>query len=106
MIKFISNIIHSIYQKPSEIDLVYRAMERTRNKMKQLEAPFRFPESCCPSCACGYEWEVLNKKLHRQAVWLRVLLKRKNMLKEISDLEFEFGKQNLDYVQFRKNKHG
>lgn len=45
---------------------------------------------------------MLIKKLERQAMWLRVLLRRRGTpkdLRDINQLEFEFGKNILDRLE-------
>ena len=53
-----------------------KAILRTRRRMDEIEAKFRFPADCCPMCACGPEWNALVDKLMRQAFWLEKLRKK------------------------------
>lgn len=60
--------------RDQHITALRAAMQRARERMDELEAPFSFPADCCPSCACGPEWNALADKRERQAFWLAVLL--------------------------------
>lgn len=54
-----------------------KAIARTEERMREIEAPFSFPRDCCPMCACGGEWNALADKLPRQAfVLARLYVKR------------------------------
>jgi hypothetical protein len=77
------------------IDAIRAAMGRARKRMNELEAPFKFPRDCCPSCACGSEWVALSDKL----AWMRKLLLDRAAPgddREALALEFDFGRLNLD----------
>jgi hypothetical protein len=95
-------------KKPNQIDQLKKAMSRVQNQIDNLHRGFDYKSHCCASCYCGGFDEILYRKLERQAMWLRVLLRRsnrENKLEEIKFLEFEFGKNCLDRLEKSGGKY-
>lgn len=79
-----------------------RSMGRVRGQLEDLKYGFDHTKHCCLTCATGGFDLILIKKLERQAMWLRVLLRRRGTpkdLRDIDQLEFEFGKNILDRLE-------
>ena len=77
-------------------------MIRERARFDSLSKDFDHTKHCCLTCLSGGYDLILTRKLNRQAMWLRVLLRRRgteNDLRDIRNLEFEFGKKNLDDLE-------
>lgn len=83
----------------TEIAKLESAMRSARQRMDKLEEQFEFPRDCCPMCACGPEWLQLANKRERQAVWLRVLYRKRSNVDGVRRLEFDFGRMKLDELE-------
>lgn len=94
MFGFIKRI--KLFFKQDEIAYLKRAINRTRYQIDEINASFDHRKDCCTTCMTGGYDLILDRKLHRQVMWLRVLLRRKNRLNEVAALEAEFGKETLD----------
>jgi len=91
----------------TELLAVERAFHRARARMDELERPFSFPANCCPSCACGPEWNALADKRERQAfVLARLLVKRDQPGdRAAADALFcDYGSRNLEWKAWRDRK--
>jgi hypothetical protein len=89
-------------KKENQITLLRRAMSKQRSEYDLLSKSFDHTNHCCLTCASGGYDLILSRKLNRQAMWLRVLLRRRGTekdLRDIRNLEFEFGKKNLDDLE-------
>lgn len=98
-----------------QIRCIEQAFHRARARMDALEAPFSFPANCCPSCACGSEWNDLADKREKQAYELaRLLVKRNNPAigSALSDAEVAeylflgYGRHNADWIRWRLRTMG
>lgn len=57
-------------------------------RLEELEAPFSFPENCCPGCACGPEWrEIADAQERRAFVLARLLMKRARLTRSVRDFK-------------------
>lgn len=85
-----------LFFKPDEITYLKQAINRTRYQIDEINASFDPSKDCCTTCMTGgYDLRLI-RKLRRQVMWLRVLLRRKGRLEEVAVLENEFGKETLD----------
>ena len=74
-------------------------MMQAQSELDSINNNFDPRKDCCTTCMTGGRDLQLNDKLHRQAMWLRVLLRRKGRTSEIEALEAKFGKAVLDSWQ-------
>ncbi len=79
-----------------EIYYLQSSIKRTVKEIDRINSEFDPQKDCCTTCKTGGYDLSLIKKMHRQIVWLRVLLKRKGRTKDIEEIENEFGKSNID----------
>ena len=100
--KVLKRVIHAVFGKPDQITLLKRAMQKNQSLYDDLLHSFDYKKHCCLTCASGGEDLRLYKKMQRQAMMLRVMLRKRASekdLKEITILEFDFGKKNLDDLE-------
>lgn len=100
VIKYLKSLLWP--RKPNQITLLRRSMSRVRYELESLSEGFDHTKHCCLTCLTGGYDLCLSRKLNRQAMWLRVLLRRRGTekdLRDIRNLEFEFGKNTLDDLE-------
>jgi hypothetical protein len=88
--------------KINQIDALQRAMARTKSQYDELTRGFVPALHCCPTCLTGGRDLQLVAKLERQAMWLRVLLRRRGTyadLAAIEQLDHEYGRHILDAIE-------
>lgn len=85
--------------KNDEIYSLQNAIKRTTKEIDRINSEFDPSKDCCTTCKTGGYDLVLDRKLHRQIVRLRVLYQRKGRTKDIEALENEFGKDDIDTWQ-------
>lgn len=100
--RIFSSIGVSVVAKDSEVDQVAaaeRAMAVTQARIAELTKDFDPRQDCCPSCRWGSTYGDLERKIERQAMWLRVQYRKRGDTKAVERLEFEHGKQQLDALE-------